>query len=387
MRIAYGVMGYGRGHASRAQAVLPALSKKHEITVFAARDAHAALAPHFPTVEIPAIGYVYGDRGRHSFWRTVGGNLGGVGDLLWHGAGLRAVEQEFRERGIEMVISDSEAWTHRAARNLGLPRISFDHVGVIAWCRRHCPPDLAAVAGRDAWGYRTLMGTPDRILISSFYPAQPAVPQARVIGPLQRPEILAAHPVEGDYLLAYFNQGRHQYGESLDRTLRQLDFPVVVYGTPFEGAVDNLEFRAPSVAGFVRDLAGARAVIATAGNVLIGEALYLRKPLLLLPEDAFEQRLNAWVVEQMGAGMQASLTGLTASDVDRFLGNLDRYRLAMPEQGGDAGVDAVNILEQYIHELGGREPTLGDSPELQQAATEPQGAGPSVATEPWRHTT
>ena len=35
MRIAYGVMGYGRGHAMRARAVLPSLMEEHEITVFA----------------------------------------------------------------------------------------------------------------------------------------------------------------------------------------------------------------------------------------------------------------------------------------------------------------------------------------------------------------
>ena len=39
MRIAYGVMGYGRGHAMRTLSVLPELMKEHEITVFTAGDA------------------------------------------------------------------------------------------------------------------------------------------------------------------------------------------------------------------------------------------------------------------------------------------------------------------------------------------------------------
>src|SRR3546814_6470479 len=51
VRIAYGVMGYGRGHAMPKMAVLPALSREHEITVFASGDAYEVLAPHFNTVD------------------------------------------------------------------------------------------------------------------------------------------------------------------------------------------------------------------------------------------------------------------------------------------------------------------------------------------------
>lgn len=375
MRIAYGVMGYGRGHASRCAAVLPSLRAEHEVTVFAGGDAHAALAPRFPTVKIPTLGYVYNGSGRHSFWKTVGGNYHGMSDLLLRGASLRAVEREFQSRGIELVISDSEAWTHRAAHTLGLPRISFDHVGIIAWCKPHFPPELSLVGRRDAWGYRALMGRPDRVLISSFYPAEPAVPGLHLVGPLQRPEVLSAEPHNGNFLLAYFNKGQHQYQPDVDRALRQLDQIVVVYGTPHRGAVDNLEFRAPSVEGFLRDLSQCRAVIATAGNVLIGEALYLRKPILALPEDAFEQRLNAWMVEQMGVGMQAQLSRLTPSDVDSFLGNLDTYRRNTQEYARDGRAEAIETLQRFIHEL--RTPKIKISAPAQtlaiDASAQPKG--------------
>lgn len=351
MRIAYGVMGYGRGHASRCAAVLPALAAEHEVTVFAGGDAHAALSARFPTVRIPTLGYVYGSNGRHSLAKTIAGNAAGMSDLLLRGPGRQAVERDLVARGIDVVISDSEAWTHRAAQALGLPRISFDHVGVIAWCKPHFPADLAPIARRDAWGYRTLMGQPDRVLISSFYTAEPAFPGVRVIGSLQRPEVLAAEPREGGYLLAYLNQGHHQYRLDFELALRQLDQPVVVYGTPFRGSLDNLQFRAPSVDGFVEDLAGCRAVIATAGNVLIGEAMHLGKPVLAIPEDAFEQRLNAWMVEQMGVGMQASRTHFTPSDVDLFLGNLEMYRENLAVYARDARDEAVDLLRLYIRQL------------------------------------
>lgn len=352
MRIAYGVMGYGRGHAMRTMSVLPALMKEHEITVFAGGDAYEVLAPLFPTVRIPTIGYRYNERGGHSLPKTLAENAAPMADLLLGGLGTELVQREFRERGIELVISDSEAWTHRSAQKLGIPRISFDHVGIIAYCKPHFPPDLWLAGMRDAVGYRSLMGIPERILISSFYPAEGQYPGVKVIGPMLRDEVHRVKSVQGDYLLAYFNKGEHQYQPHIDRALRLLDCPVVVYGTKYRGKVDNLDFRAPSTEWFVHDLAHCRAVLSTAGNVLIGEAIHFGKPILALPEDAFEQRLNAYMIERMGVGMRGDLRRLTPSDVDRFMGNHDYYGSNMKEHAGDSRADAIVTLQRYIAELG-----------------------------------
>ncbi|PTU31524.1 glycosyltransferase family protein [Stenotrophobium rhamnosiphilum] len=351
MRIAYGVMGYGRGHAMRTSAVLPALMKEHEVTVFAGGDAYEELAPRFPTVRIPIIGYQYNDRGSHSFPKTIASNFSPVADLLFHGQGMAQVEREFKARDIQLVISDSEAWTHRVAQKLKIPRISFDHVGIIAYCKSHFPPDLWLAGQRDAWGYRTLMGIPERILISSFYPAEGAYPGVKVVGPMLRDEVLRVQPSKGDFLLAYFNKGQHQYLPRLDGVLRQLDCPVVVYGTPYRDKIDNLDFRAPSREGFVRDLASCRGVLSTAGNQLIGEAIHFGKPILAMPEDAFEQRLNAQMIERMGVGMRAEMNQLTPSDVDSFLGHGDWYRSNMRQHAGDGRAEAIETLQRYIAEL------------------------------------
>lgn len=351
MRIAWGVMGYGRGHAMRTMSVLPALMKEHEVTVFTAGDAYDVLAPKFPTVRIPMIGYRYNDRGSHSLPRTFADNMGPMADLMLGGPGIEGVEREFKDRGIQLVISDSEAWTHRVARRLKLPRISFDHVGILAYCKPHFPPDLWALGMRDAIGYRALMGVPDRILISSFYDAEPAYPGVRIVGPMLRDDVLRARATHGDFLLCYFNKGEHQYLPHVDRALRLLDIPVVIYGTPYRGKVENLDFRAPSNEWFVHDLAACRAVLSTAGNQTIGEAVHFGKPILAVPEDAFEQRLNSHIIERMGVGMRADLNRLTPSDVDRFLGHYDSYRSHMGEHARDGRAEAIETLHRFIGEL------------------------------------
>ena len=351
MRIAYGVMGYGRGHAMRTMSVLPSLIAQHEVTVFAGGDAYEVLAPLFPTVRIPTIGYRHNSRGGHSIPRTIGENIAPMADLFFGGHGIEQVEREFRSRDIQVVISDSEAWTHRVAQKLKLPRISFDHVGIIAYCKPHSPPDLWLAGMRDAIGYRRLMGIPERILIASFYPADGAYPGVKVVGPMLRDEVKRLKAREGDYLLCYFNKGEHQYRAHIDRALRLLDCPVVIYGTPHRGKVDNLDFRAPSNEWFLHDLAHCKAVLSTAGNQLIGEAMHFGKPVLAAPEEAFEQRLNAHMIERMGIGMRADLKRLTPSDVDRFLTNHAYYRSNMRDHAGDGRAEATAILHRYIAEL------------------------------------
>lgn len=355
LRIAWGVMGYGRGHATRVRSVLPGIQAHHDVTVFAGGDAYPVLAPLAPTVRIPTLGYAYGPGGDVSSVGTFAANTAGMADLLLGGHGLDSAARELRERGIDLVISDSEAWTHRAAQRLRLPRISFDHVGVIAWCQPHFPAELWLRGRRDGWMYRRLMGRPDRALITSFYPAAPVAGDMRVIGPVLREELGTAQAAVGDYLLAYFNRGRWQYTASLDLALRRLDIPVVVYGTPYRGRSDNLEFRPPGNAEFIRDLAGCRAVLATAGNQLIGEAIHFRKPLLALPENVFEQQLNAHMVVQMGIGQRARLTTLTVGDVEDFLVGVEACRARMPERPADGRSEAIGLLLQYLEELRPRE--------------------------------
>ncbi len=352
MRIAYAVMGYGRGHAMRSLSVLPALMKEHEVTVFTAGDAYDVLAPKFPTVRIPMLGYRYNAAGRHSTARTLSENLAPMADLMLHGQGLAAVEKQLRDRGTQVVISDSEAWCHRAAQKLGLPRISFDHVGILAYCKPHFPASLWLSGMRDAIGYRSLMGIPERILISSFYPAEGRYPGVKLVGSMLRDVVKATRASRGEYLLAYFNKGEHQYRPHIDRALRLLDIPVRVYGTPHRGRSENLDFRPLSNETFVQDLAGCRAVLSTAGNQLIGEAIHFGKPILAVPEDAFEQRLNAHMIERMGVGMQSTLSGLTPSDVDRFIANESHYRSHMREHAGDGREEAIATLRQFIRELG-----------------------------------
>ncbi|MEN8720956.1 MAG: glycosyltransferase family protein [Oceanococcaceae bacterium] len=352
MRIAYGIMGYGRGHAMRSSAIIPQLEEQgHAVRVFAGPDAHAVMHERFDCSLIPTIAWRYGQDGRVDLSRTIRENVQPMADVLFGGAGIAQMHRDWDAFSPELVISDSEAWTHKVARQRRLPRISLDHVGIMAYCRPEFPLGDRVAAARDAWGYKTLMGLPEHAIVSSFYDAPARYRNVDVVGSILRDIVLRATPMRQGYLLAYFNKGPHQFLPNVEQALRALDIPVRVYGTGRVGDDDNLSFRAPSQQGFVDDLAGADAVLSTAGNQLISECIWLGKPTLLVPEDVVEQRLNAAMVVKMGIGEQTRLSTLTGYDIERFLLRVDEYAARVPEYQREGNKEAMAALARAMDRI------------------------------------
>ncbi len=359
MRIAYAVHGYGRGHAVRSLAVLSPLASRHEVLVLAGADA-VPLLSSLPLARIPCLGFGY--RGaRLSAARTLRDNAGLLAALAVGGgavAGVEAILERFRP---DVVVSDSEPLALRAAGRLGIPRIGLDHVGIIAWCRPSAPLADALPLGRDALAYRLLMGSPERVVVSSFFTAPPRRPDVVVIPPVLRPRVLGATPCDRGHLLVYLNQPRLLTGGVL-AALEGAGVPAIVYGAGPAHRVGAIRFAPIDEAGFVEDLAGARAVLSTAGHQLASEALYLGKPMLLCPEDSAEQRLNARELLRLGAGRCVDHARLDAATVRAFLVDADACRQALALLPRDGNSRAVQVLEAMGRTLAGGAPPPGASP-------------------------
>jgi uncharacterized protein (TIGR00661 family) len=351
VRILYGVFGYGRGHATRALSVLPHLRERHEVLLLAGGDAYDALAPEHPVVRIPTLRYEYGADGQRSLSRTLGENLKHVADVVFGGPEYREVARSAREFRPDVALCDAEPWSHAVAARLRIPRISFDHFGVLAYSRPPIPWHDRLRSLRDVLAYRSLMGRPDRIIVSSFYDAGGRDARVRFVGPILRAEVLARRPTRGEHLLVYLNRGAWQLTASVERALRALGLPVVVYGTDRRGDDGQLTFRAPSNGPFLDDLAGCRAVFSTAGNQLVGEALWFGKPMLVMPENTVEQRLNAAAVEALGIGRRVRQADVNAEAVASFVRDADRYRETMRGAVRDGRVEALAAIERFAHEL------------------------------------
>lgn len=126
---------------------------------------------------------------------------------------------------------------------------------------------------------------------------------------------------------------------------RRCGRPVRIYGLGKRPREGNLDFREIDERTFVEDLASCDAVVTTAGNQLVGEALYLEKPVLAMPEsNNFEQFINAFFLERSGTGAGVELEKVGPLDVVRFLERVDEFRSRIQPDllnGNRRAIDAV----------------------------------------------
>ena len=144
-------------------------------------------------------------------------------------------------------------------------------------------------------------------LISTFFYPPIRKPRTTLGPPILRPQILAAERGQGDHLLVYqTSTSNTALPEILARSGRECR----IYGLRRDLKEDvvegNLRYRPFSEDGFIDDLRTARGVIASGGFTLMGEAVYLRRPMLAIPVGGqFEQVLNARYLEAEGYGLGA----------------------------------------------------------------------------------
>jgi uncharacterized protein (TIGR00661 family) len=351
MKILYGVVGEGMGHAMRSRVVLDHLTREHDVQVVVSGRAYDYLkqraSEQLAVRKIWGYTLVYEDNEVRK-WRTLKENLEGA--VTGWPENVRAYVEIADRFEPDVVISDFETWSYLFAKRHRLPVISVDNMQIINRCA-HEPEILAGaedsfrltnaivkakVAGAFHYHVTTFFYPPARKDRTSLHP------------PILRPEILAARPEPGEHLLVY--QTSTSNAALLD-VLRASGRECRIYGMRRdlkEDAVDgNLRFRPFSEAGFIDDLRTSAGVIASAGFTLMGEAVYLRRPMLAVPlEQQFEQILNARYLEKEGYGL--GVDRIDADAVGRFLEGLPDFERKLSGYSQDGNRDLLTSLDASL---------------------------------------
>jgi len=332
MRILYGVVGEGMGHATRSATVLRhLLAAGHEIEIVVSGRAHAFLQRRFPSVkvhEIAGLSMIYRDnrvrRGR-TFWDF----LKKVPAFTENFETFTKIAESFRP---QLVVSDFESFAYYYAKRYDLPVISIDNMQIINRCEHdqlEIPDALRSSFRMAKTVVKTKLPRCDHYLITTFFFPPIRKKRTSLHPPILRDEILAAKPTVRDHVLVY--QTSDSFSALLP-TLERLPGRFLVYGLlkgkPGEVIADevrgNVTLKGFSEQGFVDDLASARAVLAGGGFSLMGEAVQLAKPMLSVPlEGQFEQTLNALYLEKLGWGEYH--TKLDEDRIAAFLYKAPRY--------------------------------------------------------------
>lgn len=289
------VHGRGRGHASRAARVIPALRRDgHRVRVFAGGDALQWLAPLGPIELVEPLPPTVGAR-----------------TLLLFGRRLRHATRAIADEHVDLVISDGDVPGIWAAALTGRPRIAIGHglvfdrfrrprdVSVWPWRRERAKAWLSAVLATRciAVSFCPLDRRDDSTVLARSWDAQ--APAGRRDGPV----------------LCYFRDGAD---------------PRVLAAIAARAPVELFTASDPHVAGvrwhpldrdrFTHALMEARCVVGSAGSQLIGECLALGIPLFAIHRhDDDEQRINVELLRGAGAGAGGSSHALDLAALAAFV--------------------------------------------------------------------
>jgi len=348
MRILYGVVGEGMGHATRSRVVLEELSKHHEVYVVASGRAVAYLRERLPSVH-PIWGYTIAYRGnavRH--WQTVVQNLKGA--VRGWPQNVRQYFEILRDFKPDVAISDFETFSYLFAKRHRIPVISVDNMQIIDRCRHpaellkgfEVPFQLSRAIVRSKLPHAF------HYLIATFFYPPVSRKHTTLLPPLLRAEVLQARPVKGEHLLVYQTTTSHL---SLPETLKRAGLPCRIYGLRRDLTEDwvdgNLTYRPFGEARFIEDLRTAHAIVAGGGFTLMSEAVYLHKPVFSVPVSGhFEQTLNALYLQKLGFGAYAPR--LTPEALSSFIGQQERYRESLQLYQQDGNVRFMAALDEQL---------------------------------------
>ncbi len=350
MRILYGVVGEGMGHATRSRVVLEHLLRAgHEVRIVVSGRAHRFLVDRLTGYSNVSIEEIHGLTLSY-FGNSLDRSKSLFENLRKAPKGIRKNVKVYRkvaESGFlpDLVISDFESWAALYGLNHRLPVVSIDNMQVINRCRHD--DSVIAAKGFDfdlaRMAVKIKMPGAYHYLITSFFFPEVRKKYTTLVPPILRPEVIEAKREPGAHVLVYQTSPTNQ---SLVPTLKKLPYRFRVYGMGREGQEGNVTLCGFSEQGFLDDLRTARAAVAGGGFSLLSEAVSLKVPLLSVPvAHQYEQELNARYLEKLGYG--AWSRKLELAPLLQFLDRVDDYQHALESYPSRDN----SILFQCVDEL------------------------------------
>ncbi len=327
MNIVYGVAGEGRGHAARAAALWPFLSENLNLSVWCPESIAGFIREKCPQASLDKIPGIHFSLQGHKidYLGTINRNL----PLIFRFNEITdEMARRMKKQDVRGVISDFEPFTAVAAWKAGVPLLNLNHPAVVRRTFSLLPDAVSAKV------VASVMTPPaQKHLICSFYDGD--------VGPILREEIRNAVTRKGDYILVYVKESSAEEVKTILSAFPDQEF----------------HFFPDKKKDFITHLAGCAGVIAPAGHQLLSESLYLRKPVLAIPQKGqYEQRLNARMLRASGWGRGTDLNNL-AKDAKAFIRDLDGFpfradpyhKYILEDHTGKT----AEIISAFFHEAAG----------------------------------
>lgn len=315
MKVLFIVQGEGRGHLTQAITMESLLRREgHEVVeVLVGKSGARSLPPFFGrSVKAPVRLFDSPNflptpsNKRNNLPRSVAYNLMKVPAYM---RSILFIRRRIERTGAELVINFYELLTGLTYLFFrpSVPQVSVGHQYLFLHSAFEFPKGSpVSLFFLRMFTRFTCIGAQDKLALSFRSMPDDDRSGVRVVPPLLRREVFGMRPVCGDYLHGYMvNAG---FGLSVSEWhKRNADVPLRFFWDK-KGAADvtrvdgNLTFHRIDDRAFLESLAGCRAYATTAGFESVCEAMYLGKPILMVPAH-IEQDCNAHDAARCGAGI------------------------------------------------------------------------------------
>ena len=335
MKILFIVQGEGRGHLTQAITMERMLRRNgHEVVEVLVGKSNARSLPGFfnRSIQAPIKRFLSPNflptpaNKRVSLWRSV---LYNVAQLPTYIKSICYIRHRIRKTEADLVINFYElltGLTYLLFRPT-VPQISIGHQYMFL----HNQFDFPDKNRFSLWSLRfftrlTCIGACRKLALSFYETEDDEAGQIQIVPPLLRQEVLACEGQPGNYLHGYMvNAG---FGENImawHKAHPETSLHFFWDKRDEEREVcridDTLSFHQIDDMKFLRYMAGCKAYATTAGFESVCEAMYLGKPLLMVPAH-IEQDCNAHDAARCGAGIVAD-----DFDLERLLAYAEHYQL------------------------------------------------------------
>jgi uncharacterized protein (TIGR00661 family) len=351
MRILYGVVGEGMGHATRSKVVCEHLVEAgHEVKIVVSGRAHGFLAKTFrDVVEIKGLTIRYVDN-RMDRDGTLARNVVAAPAML--ASNVSAYFAKVASFKPDAVVTDFDSFAYLFAKRHGLPILSIDNQQIISRCKlgKFAKHGAKVDYQMTKAFVRAKLPACDHYVITTFFypPVRPKFEkETTLVPPILRKNVLDAkkRARAGDHVLVY--QTSTSDSSLVDELNRIPGAKFVVYGLRKNAKQGNCQLKDFSEDGFVEDLATARAVVCNGGLSLIGEAVFLGKPIFSVPvRNQYEQVLNARYLEELGWGLGAER--IEADVLRMFLHEVPKYSQRVGRHRQDGNRELYDVVDRVL---------------------------------------
>lgn len=324
MKFLFIIQGEGRGHFTQALSMHEILrSQGHEIAAFLVGKSTTRELPPFFTEK---VGEPIRTFTSPNFLPTASNKrprlavsiLSNIGKLPLFLKNMNFIRNQIREVRPDLVINFYELLTGLTYLVFApqVPQVCIGHQYLFLHRKFRFPKKSPVQRAFLRFFTRLTCIGADKKLALSFYPMpDDSKKDIIVTPPLLRKEVLSRTPVSGNYIHGYMvNSG---YADDIRRWSEKnpgiplyffwdkKDVPQEVRETP------DLTFHTLDDKLFIERMAGCRAFSTTAGFESVCEAMYLNKPVLMIPVH-IEQECNAFDARRAGAGISSDDFDLNA---------------------------------------------------------------------------